>query len=277
MAGLLLGVHLSIAGGIDKVFLEAERLGINSFQIFLSSPRLWQLKMPSPSQIDYFRERVKNYKFCCVHGPYLLNFASSDDYLYKRSIERAVEEMNLMEKLGVKYYVIHPGSSSSPKGLNRVKSAIGLVLDRVKEGVIVIENLAGEKNDVAKTMDEIDYLIRGFGERVGVCIDTCHLFSAGVDIRERGEVDRLYDKIDRLGIKKRIVVIHANDSKKGLGMGVDRHEHIGKGEIGEIGFFNMLHHPFFKTLPFILETPKEDDWDKKNLLKIKRLFKRENI
>ncbi|GAB4437426.1 MAG: deoxyribonuclease IV [bacterium] len=273
----LLGVHLSIAGGVEKIFEEAERLKINCFQIFLGSPRIWHVKEPSPEQIAFFRENLKKYKFCNVHAPYLLNFATENDKLFKSSVNRAVRDMQIMKALGIKYYVIHPGSSPIAGGLVRVKRAIDEVLKRVSDGIILVENLSGEKNDVGKNIEEITEIIDGFGERTGICIDTCHLFSSGVDIRSEVELSRFYDALVKNNLEKRVKMIHANDSKKALGSKIDRHEHIGKGEIGKKGFFNLLHHPFFKTLPFILETPKEDNADEKNLASLKTLFKLEKV
>lgn len=274
---LLLGVHLSISGGIKNVFQEAKRLKINCFQIFLGSPRLWDVKEPSEEVIKLAREEIKNFVFSNVHAPYLLNLATDSDVLFDKSIKRAIKDIMIMSKMGIKFYVVHPGSTPSVGGPKKVRTAIAQILERTKEGVILIENLSGEKNDVGKNLDELEVIIEGFGERIGICLDTCHLFASGVDIRDPAMLDKFYQTLKERGLLDKIMLIHANDSKKKLGSQIDRHEHIGEGEIGKEGFFNLLHHPFFKKLPFILETPKEDNADEKNLLMLKSLFNAKKI
>lgn len=277
MKELLLGVHLSVSGGVDSVFDEAERLKINCFQIFLGSPRVWKVIEPEEDKIKKFKERVKAYEFCNVHAPYLLNFATLNPELFDKSVNRAVLDMKIMSKLGINFYVIHPGSSNNVNGISRIKEAIKLVIDKVKDGMILIENLSGEKNDWGKNIDEIVAIIDDFGDRIGVCLDTCHLFASGVDIRDKKELEKFYLLLEKNNLLSKIKLIHANDSKKPLASKIDRHEHIGDGEIGRIGFFNLLHHPFFGSLPYILETPKDENADEKNLQVLKKLFSAENI
>lgn len=274
---LKLGVHLSIAGGIDNVFREANRLGINCFQIFLSSPRIWDVKQPTHKQITVFKEESKKYKFIVVHAPYLVNFATDNILLFEKSVSRVLADIKIMSELGIKFYVIHPGSSSTLNGVERVKKAISLILDTTKEVTILVENLSGERNDVGKNLSELAELVEGFGGRVGLCLDTCHLFASGIDLRDKEQLQSFFDDLESRRLTEKVVMMHANDSKKGLSSGIDRHEHIGMGEIGTVGFYNLLHHYFFASLPFILETPKERDMDQKNLIKLKDLFKMKNI
>lgn len=270
---LKLGVHLSIAGGVDKVFKEANRLGINCFQIFLSSPRIWDVQKPTNEQTFIFREESKKFNFIVVHAPYLVNFASDNIVLFEKSVSRVLADIEIMNELGIKFYVIHPGSSAAQNSVKRVKKAISLILDRTKDVTILVENLSGERNDVGKNLSELAELVEGFKDRVGLCLDTCHLFASGIDLRDKEKVQSLFHNLEDRKLTERVVMLHANDSKKALNSGIDRHEHIGMGEIGSIGFYNLLHHHFFSSLPFILETPKERDMDKKNLLMLKRLSK----
>ncbi len=272
MTELLLGVHLSVSGGIENVFKEAERLGINVFQVFLGSPRGWQVSSPSQEKIELFRKKASDYKFINVHAPYLLNFATEKEELFEKSLTRAIKELKIMALLGIEYYVIHPGSSSAKGGTLRVRKAIERILNTVPEGTILVENLSGEKNDVGKNLGEVMEIIDGFEKRVGICLDTCHLFSSGVDIRDERIVDDFYRLLEKHNLTDKVKMIHANDSKKAMGSGIDRHEHIGKGEIGEKGFFNLFHHPFFRRLPYILETPKDNNGDEMNLMLLKKLF-----
>jgi len=274
---LTLGVHLSIAGGVETVFLQAEALKINCFQIFLSSPRVWDVKVPEANKEEIFKRKVNSYKFCNVHAPYLLNFATPNAVLFEKSVKRAVEDMRIMNRLGIQFYVVHPGSSGIENGIDRIREAINIVLGEVKEGVLLVENLSGEKNDWGKNIDEIVGIVDGFGDRVGVCLDTCHLFSSGIDIRNVKRFDEFFRLLEKNGLLSKVKLIHANDSKKPLGSKIDRHEHIGEGEIGLVGFFNLLHHDFFKKLPYILETPKEGNADERNLKALKKLFTAKNI
>lgn len=267
------GVHLSTAEGLDGIFRESRRLKINVFQIFLGSPRVWKPKNYSLEEKKYFKERLKNFYFVCVHAPYLLNFASNNKELFKKSMERAILDMNEMKEMGIKHYVFHPGTNGDlDEGICLIKEALEKILDATKEVIVLVENTAGEKNDIGKNMDELMRIVKDFDDRVGICLDTCHLFASGVDIRSFDDVDCLYAELKRLSLHERLKVIHANDSKFGFNGKRDRHEHIDFGNIGKKGFLNLFKHPYFRCKPYILETPKEDNMDYHNLLTMRKIW-----
>lgn len=269
---LLLGVHLSTSKGIRKLFEEASRLGINVFQFFLGSPRVWKGKMLSEKETEIFSKNMKNYQFIGVHAPYLLNLATFDEYLHKRSINRAIMDIKEMNKIGLKYYIFHPGTNEDVTGgIKRIKKAMKEILDRTENVVLVVENTSGERNDIGKNLEEVKEIVEGFEERVGICLDTCHLFASGIDLRNDIEVEKLYEDLKKLRLDKILQLIHINDSMFPLNEKKDRHTHIGKGYIGNEGFKNLFKHNFFRLLPYILETPKEDDMDYVNLENLRKL------
>jgi deoxyribonuclease-4 len=270
---LLLGVHLSTSKGILGLFEEARRLKINVFQFFLGSPRVWRVRSIKEDEKEYFLNEKNNYKFIGAHAPYLLNFASLDNLLYRRSIDRAIEDIKEMEKLGIKYYIFHPGTNSDvSKGIKKIREAIKEILDKTMDIVLIVENTAGERNDIGKNLGELKEIVDGFQEKVGICIDTCHIFAYGNNLKDYDEVERLYINLIELKLDKLLKLIHANDSKFPLGQRRDRHAHIGEGLMGDEGFKNLFKHPFFRKLPYILETPKENDMDLVNLARLRKLW-----
>jgi len=270
---LLLGVHLSTSRGISALFDEAERLDINVFQFFIGSPRVWKHRVFSEDECDIFLEKQRRYKFICVHAPYLLNFASNSKKLYRQSIKRALEDIEVMQQLQVKHYVFHPGSSNDTKeGIKLIRNVIDIILGKTCDVTLIVENTAGEKNDIGKNLIELAEITDGYDDRVGLCIDTCHLFASGVNITVKKSLDTFYEEMLALNLHKRVKVIHANDSKYMCGAKRDRHAHINEGFIKDIGFINLFKHPYFSTLPFILETPKELDMDEVNLVRLRRLY-----
>lgn len=270
---LFLGVHLSTAKGITGLFEEANRLRINVFQFFLGSPRVWKGKLLLKEEIDIFLKEMEKYHFIGVHAPYLLNFASFDSDLYKRSINRAVQDINEMNKIGVKYYIFHPGTNQDLyKGIDRIRKAMEEILNKTKNVFLIVENTSGEKNDIGKNVAEIKEIISGYEDKVGVCLDTCHLFASGIDLRCYVKVEDFYNNLKKLGLDKLLKLIHTNDSKFSLGEKRDRHTHIGKGYVGEKGFQNLFKHHFFRKIPYVLETPKDNDMDLVNLAKLRSIW-----
>lgn len=270
---LLIGVHLSTSKGITGLFEEANRLKINVFQFFLGSPRVWKSRKLSEKEINFFLKKRKNYRFIAVHAPYLLNFASFDSELYEHSINRAIEDINEMEKVEIKYYVFHPGTNQDlGKGIEKIKKAIETILNKTRNVVLVVENTSGERNDIGKNLEEMKEIINGFNDRVGICIDTCHLFASGIDLRSEVSVDKFYKDLKKHGLDDLLMLIHANDSKFEVGEKRDRHSHIAEGYIGVKGFENLFKHQFFGKLPYILETPKENDMDPVNLDRLRKIW-----
>ena len=213
-----------------------------------------------------------------VHAPYLLNLASIDENLRRRSIDVFVEELKLCDELGIDFYNFHPGTAKSisdEEGIRRVIESLEMIFNEYtpRFTTVLFENTAGEKGDVGKNIEELAALLKVFdGVRVGVCIDTCHAFAYGYAINEERDFQEFKSALDDgVGLEK-VMAVHANDSKTPLSSKKDRHYHIGMGYMGLKAFELFLKDDVFGNLPYYLETPKEDDWDKKNLQTLRSLL-----
>jgi deoxyribonuclease IV len=281
---MLLGAHLSTAGGVDKSFDRAEALGCTAFQIFTKSNRQWQAKPLDPVAIEDYHRRQKETGIRPVvcHASYLLNIGTTADDLWHKSVAALVEELERCELLQIPYLVIHPGAhmKAGPEaGIARVVAA----LDRVHKQLpgyqvkVALEITAGQGTTLGSTFAEIAQMLAGCvqSERLAVCFDTCHALVAGYEFRTVDSYRALIDKFDNIIGLDRLKVFHLNDSEKDLGSHVDRHAHIGAGYIGLEPFAYFLNDPRFKDIPFLLETPKDRDPedDIENLEKLRGLIK----
>lgn len=277
-----IGIHVSIAKQMDLAVDRAIELGCSkTFQIFTCSPRRWAASPIDGSEAGRFREKVGRSKFDPVaHMPYMPNLCSSDDHLYSGSIDVLVREIRRCAELGIKGLVVHFGShsgSSIEEGRARIVTACKKAIEATKacENVrILFENSAGSRNSVGSRFEHIKSTLDSIADdaRTGVCLDTCHAFAAGYDLRTPEDVSVALRQFDEaIGLNK-LYLIHANDSKAELGRGLDRHEHIGLGKIGDRGFRALLDMKETRALPFILETPiDERRGDKENLDQLKKL------
>ncbi len=280
VAILRLGVHVSIAGGVEEAVSRGSELGCTALQIFSRNPRGWNSSPLADSSAAEFRKRIQETGIdpVVVHTPYLLNLASGDEDLYRRSRKGLSLDVRRAEQLGARFVVTHIGSAGeNPRGfaLKRVRNALREVLKEPRAVSILLENGAGAGNSLGGRFEELAAIINGAGEneRLGVCFDSCHGFAAGYDLRTSQAVAALSEEISRTIGFKRLSLLHLNDGEGVLGSHLDRHEHIGKGKIGFRGFKNLLHHPCFRGLPMILETPKDaPDADRKNLMWIRRIY-----
>jgi len=278
-----LGVHVSIADKIYNSIDRAKGLGCNTMQIFSRSPREFRGIPLKPEDCEEFRRRRKksNIKPIFVHMPYLVNLASPDNKLYRTSIKLYIDSIKDADALGAEYIVTHMGShkgSGEEKGLRRFSDAINVIFDKTKDSKvsILLENTSGSGFSIGhnfqqqkKVIDEIEDK-----SRIGMCLDTCHAFTAGYDIATKdGLKDTIAQLEEQVGLKY-LKLIHLNDSRDNFGSLRDRHEHIGKGKIGLEGFKNIVNHPKLKNVPCVLETPKasEND-DKMNLKTVRKLRK----
>ncbi|WP_027338747.1 deoxyribonuclease IV [Halonatronum saccharophilum] len=276
------GVHVSIAGGIDKSPKRAADLDCGTFQIFSTNPRGWKGREISDKEANNFKDKLKEYNFnkTVIHTSYLINIPSPKDELYNKSIKALRKGVRRADKLGVEYIVLHPGShtgSGIEKGIKRIGEALKFILEEENPKVnILLENVAGAGTAIGSTVDELAQIIElaNKDKRLGICYDTCHGFAAGYDIRDKKRLDCLLQEIDdKIGLD-RLSVIHANDSKGELAFNKDRHHHIGKGNIGLEGFSNLVNHPSLSDKLFILETPIDEEGDDTyNLKTIKGLVK----
>lgn len=280
----MFGSHLSIAGGMHKAILEAEKLGFDTVQVFTKNQQQWKAKPLDSQAIQQWvaeRDRMK-FKQTVSHDSYLINLASPDEALWNKSIDLFVEEVTRCNVLGIPYLVTHPGAhvgSGEEAGLTRVARGLDIVHERVGpcEVITCLEITAGQGSSLGYKLEHLASIIEQIKapKRLGVCLDTAHLFAAGYDFR--GDKFPAFRKqLDSIIGLSRVKVLHLNDSKKELGSRVDRHDHIGKGTIGLDGFRPIVRDEAFAAIPKILETPKakaEDgrEWDEINLQTLRSL------
>ena len=276
-----IGVHTSIAGGIHKSLERSRKLGCNTLQIFSHNPRGWAARDIGREEINTFIELKKNYDMSpvIIHTSYLINLASSKEILRKKSVKMVKYELDIADKIGAEYVVLHTGSASGddPKAARiRVIESLMEVSDRGKRrSGLLLENTAGQRGDITSKIYELSEIIENVptGLISGICLDTCHAFSAGYDIRKVKGINTLSDEIEKYFDKDIVRLLHLNDSKGSLGSGLDRHTHIGKGEIGTKGIRKFLLLPRFSKIPVILETPKKSESDDiDNLRRVKKLL-----
>jgi deoxyribonuclease IV len=268
---MLLGVHCSISGGYENAFIEATKLGIDTFQIFTKNQRQWKERKVSEEEGNKFKVLMKEYsiKVAFSHATYLINLSSADENIVKNSILALAAEVIRCEKLGLKFVVLHPGSSKEigeENAIRKISDGLKMVLNHTRDlkTKILLENTAGQGSSIGWKFEHLmEIMDITASSRIGMCLDTCHAFAAGYDIRTKAGFDDMIAKIDKLIGLKRLNVIHVNDSKTMLGSRVDRHEHIGKGQIG-LDLFSYVMK-FFPLTPKVLETNKENNMDFKNL------------
>ena len=279
---LRLGVHLSIEGGLDKVIQRAESLGCNCFQIFLRNPRAFKAKVFPAADKQRFKRSLRKLGIgpVVVHSVYMQNLATSKPRLWKLSRNEFLRDIIEAKDLGAKFMVIHPGSfkgSTRLRGLGQVVKALDYVLKRSPRGIkVLLENTSGSGHWLGAEIEELEYMFSELKncQNLGLCIDTCHSWCAGYNIRTARGLDDFIKKIEKYIGKEKIEVIHLNDTQDELGSRRDRHWHIGEGKIGLGGFRNIVNHKVLREKVFILETPKKDkDDDPKNLSKIRRIFR----
>ncbi|MDE1827680.1 MAG: deoxyribonuclease IV [Candidatus Micrarchaeota archaeon] len=252
------GRHISGSGSIDRTVGLARATECDTMQIFASSPMQWAVRKLTDEEAGEFRKKCKELSVdpVVVHMPYLPNMASPDKEIYRKSKETLKINMERCNQLGIKYLVMHLGSTMGeprPDALKRIADGINSVIDTM-DGMLLLEDQAGQKNSVGSRIDDLVELYDHIShKKVAYCIDTCHAFGAGYDIREAEVLDRL----DKLMGWDKVHIIHLNDSKFDLGLCKDRHENIGKGFIGREGFKSFLGHKKIRGIPVIMETPTD--------------------
>lgn len=278
----LLGAHESVAGGLHLVFDRIKQVGGEALQIFTRNQRQWN---PAPVSDEEQKLFAAAWKECpgmpvTSHASYLVNLASGKPDLVKKSIAAFVEELKRCALLNISFVVMHPGSHGGDgvrTGLERFTENLDQALERADNDVtVLLETTAGQGTGLGSRFEELASIIEAsrYREKLGICVDTCHIFAAGYDIRSPKSYEKTMDEFDRLVGIERIKFFHLNDSKKGLECRVDRHEHIGQGEIGLEGFRNLLNDPRFANHPMTLETPKGKDLqeDRDNLAALRELL-----
>ena len=281
-----IGLHTSIAGSLEKAALRASELGANTFQIFSSSPRMWAASKPDPNDIRCLRRARERLDLSplVIHDNYLINLAASDLEIRAKSILALRGELERAVAIGADYLVAHPGNyrdSSLEQGVEAIVEAIVWAAAGIETGnlMLLLENTVGAGAQVGSRFEELA-VIRDLAQpltdlRIGYCLDTCHLFAAGYDVATEAGVKLTFRAADAVLGLERVRVIHCNDSKGARGSHVDRHQHIGKGNIGETGFGAILRHPKLRDKAFILETPSDEECDEsQNLEALKRLCRK---
>lgn len=271
------GVHVSIAGGIEKAVDRASEKGCDVFQIFSRSPRGWRFNDLSSEDAERFASRLKKSGIGPVfdHMPYLPNLASSKEEVYQQSVTTLTAELHRCGQLKIPYLVTHLGSHGGfgqKEGLKKLVDAVSVAFSKVQDDVmLLLENTAGTKNSMGGSFEDIAAILNALdSDRLGVCLDTCHLFGAGYELRTLEGIESTLDEFDTLIGLKRVKLIHLNDSKGELGSALDRHEHIGLGKIGENGFRSILGNKTIKSTPMVLETPIDSRRDDLGNLRVAR-------
>jgi deoxyribonuclease-4 len=274
------GFHLSINKGVDSAAKEAASKSYGAFQLFVSNPRTWKFKHSDAKSTSTFVETIKSNDIIpFAHMPYICNLSSPKNEIYKKSIDIAIENINECNNLEIHNLVFHIGShlgSGAASGSERFENALFIILGNTQKVNILLENSAGYTNSMGSSISEIVQIINDVkSTRVGMCIDTCHLFAAGYDLRRREVVSAISNEIiSKVGASV-VKLIHLNDSKYKLGSGLDRHWHIGKGYIGEKGFVNVFADQLLGGGPFVIETPYENEGSEtQNLDNALKFFKK---
>lgn len=284
----ILGAHMSTAGGLQRAVERAAGCGCACVQLFSKNNNQWRAPQLSPSQTSQFRNALaaSTVGHPIIHDSYLINLASPEETLWRRSIDALVVELQRAEALGIPYVVTHPGaytSSSEAQGLRRICQALDEIHRQTRglEAKCLLETTAGQGTSLGWRFEHLALLLDGVGdpERLGVCFDTCHVFAAGYRLGTEKEYRATMRQFDRLVGRERIRAFHLNDSVRPCGSRVDRHAHIGRGCLGREAFRHLLADRRFRQVPMYLETPKgeEDgvDLDRINLAVLRRLAEEE--
>lgn len=270
----LLGCHVSIAGGVQNAPINGYNLGCEAIQIFTRNPNQWKSKALTEEQIQGFKAGIQKYNIqvAMTHSIYLINLASGNRSLRKRSERAFLNEMDRSEALGIPFLVFHPGSfreSTEKKGIGRLVSSLQRLLDQRSEQslVLLIENTVGAGSLLGGNFEQIAEIREQIGmpNRVKVCFDTSHAFAAGYDLRTPEGFDEVMDQFDATIGLEQLQAFHLNDSLTELGSRRDRHENIGYGQIGTAPFERLVNDRRFQFHPMTLETPGGDEWFQKNL------------
>ncbi len=278
---LLLGAHISIAGGPDQAIHRGESIGCAAIQIFTKSNRQWFAKPFARETVETFKQAWKQSDIQSViaHAAYLINLGSSNPETVSKSAEALANELKRCDQLGIPYLVLHPGSAGDApeeQALQQVAQQLNAVFKATPGNTtILLETMAGQGTNLCHRLEQIAaiYQASNYKDRLGVCLDTCHVFAAGYDLRTPQAYQAFWKQFDTILGFDLLKVIHINDSKKALGSRADRHEHIGKGAIGLDAFRLLFQDSRLAHIPKILETPKESlEDDARNMAVIRDLI-----
>ncbi|MFO1539871.1 MAG: deoxyribonuclease IV [Chloroflexota bacterium] len=288
LTGRSIGPHLPLGQGMVKAVERARAIGATTIQVFSDNPTSWRRRTDPPAEIDRFRSALDRFGMgpLAIHASYLVNIASPEDELRARTVETMVAELRMGARYGARFVTLHLGShrgTGVDAGLDRAGETLARVLDLVPPGpevpLLVLEDSAGQGDTVGVTIAEVAGILAAAERhgadpaRLAICLDTAHLWGAGVALDDPAEVDRLIREVDeRIGLD-RLAMLHLNDSRAGRGTRADRHEHLGAGGIGAAGLGALLGDPRIAHVPAYLETPgMESGWDAVNMERVRELL-----
>lgn len=265
-----IGAHVSAAGGVSNAPLEANRIGAKAFALFTGSSNRWHSKDIPEAEAELFKKYCLDFGFSprqiLPHDNFLINLGSPDSQKLEMSRKSFLEEMKRCEQLGLTMLNFHPGSHlkemSEEECCDLIAESINITLDATNGVMAVLESTAGQGSNIGYSFEHLARIIQGVEDktRIGVCVDTCHTYSAGYDLKSEEGYRKTWEEFDSLIGRQYLKALHINDDKKNLGSKVDRHESIGKGTLGEDFFRRLLNDPRFDDMPLILETPDPDLW-----------------
>lgn len=274
------GAHVSIAGGIFNAPQNGLDAGCDVIQIFSKNQRQWRVIALKDDEVTKFKQEElrTGVQAVCVHASYLINLGASDAHKLEQSRQNFVVELRRAGVLGIPYVIVHPGShlgAGPAVGMSRIAESLNRVIERCADVAVTVllEATAGQGTNLGHRFEQLAE-IKGqveAQERIGFCLDTCHLFAAGYELRDAAGYAETIRQVDDILGASQIGVIHANDSKFGLGSKRDRHQHIGEGELGLQAFANFVQDIRFRDVPFIIETPGDAKRDRENLARLRAL------
>lgn len=265
-----IGAHVSAEGGVSNAPLEARAIGAKAFALFTGSSSRWASKDPSPEEIEKFKENCSLYGFTpeviLPHDNFLINLGSPDSKKLAMSRKSFDDELRRCELLGLKMLNFHPGSHMNEmeieQCLDRIAESLNMALEKSQGVTAVLENVAGQGSNIGHEFEQLAHIIDKVEDksRVGVCVDTCHAYSAGYDLRDPAGYEQTWKSFDEIIGKEYLKAIHLNDDKREHGSRIDRHAPIGLGTLGKEFFIRLVNDPRFDNMPIILETPDDSIW-----------------
>jgi len=281
---ILLGSHMSTSGGVHTAVDRAMSIGCTALQVFTKNSNQWSAKPLAEEEIENYKRKIAEATITPVmaHDSYLINLCAMNPDTLERSRMAFIDELTRCEQLGIQLLNFHPGAhggAGEEEGIKRVVESLNIAHERTEgfKVLSVVETSAGQGTAVGYKFEQLEKIINGVDkpDRMAVCVDTCHIFAAGYDIRTEEKYEATFEEFDNIIGLQRLVAFHYNDSKKEFGSHRDRHEHIGKGMIGVAGFSLLMNDTRFANIPKILETPKSKDLheDVENMKVLKELIK----
>ena len=265
-----IGAHVSVTGGVASAPINANEIGAKAFALFTGNPSRWTTKAISEEEANLFKQRCAEFGYnpdvILPHDNFLINLGSPDSKKLAMSRKSFLDEMRRCEQLGLKLLNFHPGSHlreiSEEECLSTIAESINMTLDATSGVTAVIETTAGQGSNLGHDFNQVAYIIDKVEDktRVGVCVDTCHTYSAGYDLRSPEGYEKTWKEFDEIIGLSYLRGMHLNDDKRECGSHIDRHESIGKGTLGEEFFIRLVNDPRFDNIPLILETPDESIW-----------------